>query len=242
MFDNARIQQDFSKAAAHYDEYALLQRRVLGELVNRAKPFLSPHANILDAGCGTGRLAILLPEYSVIQLDISYAMCQQALNNGNPAIVANAEILPFAPATFDVAFSSLLFQWLPEWKTTLAELKRVAKPEGVIAVSTLGRNSLRELRRSFAEVDRYPHISPFITSDETWKRETITEYFPDFRSILHNLKIIGAGNKLTVRRKGMMTKSQLQKAENFYRQHFGDNSGLPVTWEVLYCVKRVSEL
>jgi malonyl-CoA O-methyltransferase len=151
------------------------------------------------------------------------------------------EMLPFGNAVFDAVISSLVLQWLPDPEAAMQELRRVARPGGLIAVSSFGANTLRELRLSFAEYDDYPHVSPFIVPDGSWEREVMTEYFPDLLSLMHALKIIGAGNKLDARRKAVMPPGALKKIEAFYRRHFGsDGRGLPVTWEVLYKVETAS--
>lgn len=236
MFDTARIKQDFSKAAIAYNDNANLQIRVLRTLVAKIAPLLSPDAQLLDAGCGTGNLAELLPHAHITQLDISHAMCNEAKKNGKPTIAGTIETLPFADNHFDAAVSSLVLQWLPAHAQALKELTRVTKKGGVIAVSTLGAGTLKELRYSFAEIDAYPHVSPFVKATGEWQKEIITDYFPSFEAVVQNLKAIGASNKLTGRRKGLLTKRALQRAEHFYREQFANAAGFPVTWEVLYQV------
>lgn len=238
MFDQRRIRQDFSRAAAQYDAHALLQQRVLARLFGRVDPFIAPDARILDAGCGTGQFAHILKRRDVVQVDVSAAMCAEASRHSEWVACADMAVLPFADGCFDAVFSSLALQWLPNVQAGLREFERVVKPGGVVAVSTFGASTLRELRASFAEVDDYPHVSPFIRPDISWQKETVTEYFPDLRAIMQGLKAIGAGNKLAGRRKAMMPRGLMAQAEQFYREHFGADAGLPVTWEVLYRVER----
>lgn len=239
MFDQRRIAQDFSRAAAQYDAHALLQQKVLANLLERTRPFLSSDTRILDAGCGTGQLARLLNRRSIFQLDISYVMCTEAFVGSEATICADMTALPFEDGFFDIVFSSLALQWLPDMQAALQELSRTLKAGGILAVSTMGANTLRELRASFAEVDNYPHVSPFLRADKRWERETVTEYFPDLSAVMRGLKAIGANNKLSQRRKGLMPRGLVQKVEEFYRDHFGSAKGLPVTWEILYRVERV---
>ncbi len=245
MFDSTRIKQDFSRAAAIYDDKAVLQKRVLASLLEKVKPLIAPHASILDAGCGTGQFARRQESKAmsaiidnITQLDISYGMCRKACENGSAVVNADICALPFADDVFDVVFSSLALQWLSDWQRGFQEMHRVLKPEGVLAVSSFGENTLRELRASFAEFDNAPHVSPFMRPDAAWQKETITEYYPDLTSIMRGLKDIGAGNKVTGRRKAMMTPGKMKKVEDFYRVNFGGIAGLPVTWEVLYRVEK----
>jgi malonyl-CoA O-methyltransferase len=234
MFDSNRVKQDFSKAAQQYDQNASFQQHILLELLEKVKPSLQEDTKILDAGCGTGQLSRILAEQDIIQFDISFQMCKIAAFT---SMAVNADIvsLPFADSTFDISFSSLVFQWLNDAQAAVKELERVTKPEGIIAVSTLGEGTLQELRDSFTQIDSYPHISPFIKS-EGWQRETVTEYMPNLHAIIQKLKAVGASNKVAGRRKGMMTRSQIEKLDAYYRKHYANEKGLRVTWEVLYAV------
>ena len=53
---------------------------------------------------------------------------------------------------------------------------------------------------------------------------------------MRSLKSIGAANKQTGRRKGLMTPKQLKQLEQVYRKKFGDKKGLPATWQVMVMI------
>ena len=235
MFDAKLIKQDFSKAAQQYDNHAKLQQQVLEELVNKAKPLLTPNAKIFDAGCGTGRLADLISG-DIIQLDIAHNMCEMAAKNGKPTINGDISNLPFADNSFDVVFSSLALQWSPELEKSLDEIKRVLKPNGIMAISSFGSKTLYELKSSFAVIDNFAHISDFANLPNA-ETQIITDYFVDIYEIMRHLKAIGARNKMSNRRKSLMTKKQFGLIENYYRKNFANEKGLPVSWEVMYLVK-----
>jgi len=236
MFDRHQIGQDFSRASAQYDAHAHLQQQVLRSLWSRLAPLVNEDSLILDAGCGTGQLAREVRR-NIVQLDIAPAMCARAVSQGIPAVNGTIAALPFAEHCFDAVFSSLALQWVEDWQAALQEMERVVKPGGVVAVSTFGANTLRELRESFASADAYPHVSSFIDGG-AFERETVTEYVPDLAALMRHLKHIGARNKLSARRKSLFTKRQMQQVERYYRDRFGEKQGLPVTWEILYSVKR----
>ncbi|HEU5048570.1 MAG TPA: methyltransferase domain-containing protein [Rickettsiales bacterium] len=236
MFDIKRIQQDFSKAAAQYDEYAHLQQHVLRRLVEWAAPLVPADALVLDAGCGTGQCAKLLEGRRFVQLDLSPAMCAIARRNGHSAVTGTIAALPFADGSFDAVISSLALQWLPDWRGAMQELKRVVKPGGVVAVSTFGAATLHELRESFAAIDGDAHVSPFADA-QGWQKEIVTEHFADMGALMRALKAIGAANKLAGRRKGLTTRRRLQQVEAVYRERFVDKNGLRVTWEILYWIE-----
>jgi malonyl-CoA O-methyltransferase len=171
-------------------------------------------------------------------MDVAHAMCVKAAQSGLPTTGGRIEALPFADATFDAVFSSLVLQWVPEWQKAVAEMQRVLKPGGVLAISTFGAATLKELKESFAAVDRYAHVSAFAPRFGNAEKEIITEHYTNLLALMRQLKRIGARNKMLFRRKSLMTRGQMERAERRYSERFGGPSGLPVTWEILYSVTR----
>ena len=111
-----------------------------------------PHAGqrILEIGCGTGNLAILLktlfPEVEVIGLDPdskALALARRKADQRRLSIqldVGFADELPYADASFDRVFSAFMFHHLnpEERKTTLHEVNRVLKPGGALHLLDFG--------------------------------------------------------------------------------------------------------
>ena len=113
----------------------------------------APGDRILDAGCGTGRLAIALAdlvggEGDVQAVDVSPAMLRQAarqiartpLAGGIALRQADLRQLPYPDDAFQAAAASLVLELLsPEGvKAALRELMRVVRPGGRIVVAALG--------------------------------------------------------------------------------------------------------
>ena len=94
---------------------------------------------VLDAGCGPGNLAAAAAARgaSVIGTDLSDAMVILARER-HPKIEfrqADAEELPFRDMSFDSVVSNLLVPHLPRPEAGIAELARVLRPGGRLAVS-----------------------------------------------------------------------------------------------------------
>jgi ubiquinone/menaquinone biosynthesis C-methylase UbiE len=105
---------------------------------------------VLDLGCGTGMLLSLLARRSefVVGVDSSPEMLELARKRrGSAALVlADADHLPFADRSFDAVISVTLLQNMPDPAATVREVARVAKPEGILILTTLKRkHSLGEL-------------------------------------------------------------------------------------------------
>lgn len=99
---------------------------------------------LLDVGCGLGDAAGALaknlgPTGTVVGIDASTAMLTAARSGWNadcPAsfVLGDAQALGLASATFDVARSERVLQWLPDPQAAVAELARVLRSGGRISL------------------------------------------------------------------------------------------------------------
>jgi ubiquinone/menaquinone biosynthesis C-methylase UbiE len=129
----------FDRWAPNYDIlfttviYQAIHKRLL-EYVS-----LSPQAQILDLGCGTGRfldrLASEFPKLQGIGLDLSEEMLHRAkLRNRFPDRLqfqqGEASQLPCADQSFDAVFNTFSFLHYPEPQRVFREVHRVLRPQG----------------------------------------------------------------------------------------------------------------
>ena len=248
--ESVRVRRSFDRAASSYDQAAALQRRVADQLLaNLDRVVISPGA-ILDAGCGTGygtaALAQRFAQAQLYALDIAPAMLDTT-SSRVPAITpvcADVQDLPLAPASIDLAWSSLMLQWCNRTDLAFAGLHRSLRKGGRLLFSTFGPASLQELRASFS--DGHTHVSRFSTMDEL-KQQLLAAgfsdvelrsapevlYYPDVRSLMLELKAIGAHNATAGRPRGLSGKQAWQAMLNYYEGHRAPQ-GLPATDEILY--------
>lgn len=105
---------------------------------------------ILDVGCGEGRHTIgayLNADVEAIGVDLSEKDLQTAKerfadfeekNNSRKSLLfqkADALALPFADNSFDKVICSEVLEHIPDYQGVLAEINRVLKPDGLLAVS-----------------------------------------------------------------------------------------------------------
>jgi SAM-dependent methyltransferase len=102
-------------------------------------PYLPAKVDVLDVGCGPGVIAAevarRLPFGHVVGLDISSDRVAEVrrLGETRPNLrgeVGDAAELPFAPATFDLVYSGLLLEYLPDKPRAVTEKVRVCRPGG----------------------------------------------------------------------------------------------------------------
>jgi SAM-dependent methyltransferase len=111
------------------------RRRVLRAELERLP--LEPDARLLDAGCGSGRTLDDLARYGQVSgVDLSPEAVAAARRRGHDDVrVARVEELPFADATFDVVTCLDVVEHTPDDRATLAELRRVTRPGGLMVVT-----------------------------------------------------------------------------------------------------------
>lgn len=92
---------------------------------------------MLNVGCGTGLLEKALPLKSkklyYIGVDIAPNMARATKLYASDVVVADGELLPFRPNSFDVILSSRTIKYLNYFKF-IAEVKRTLKSRGILAL------------------------------------------------------------------------------------------------------------
>ncbi len=102
---------------------------------------LPPGSRVLDVAAGTGSITRLLQArgFDVVSLDQSPEMTLMAGRRGADAVLATAERLPFADATFDAVTFGYLLRYVDDVPGCLRELVRVVRPGGAIGMVEFGR-------------------------------------------------------------------------------------------------------
>ena len=145
----------FSEAQA-YDRFMGRWSRQLAPLLVRFAA-VQDGDTVLDVGSGTGALttavARVAPSSRVVAIDPapSYVALGQS-QHGSTRVhfeVGDARQLRFDTATFDRTLSLLAFNFIPDAREALGEMKRVTKPAGIVAVAVWDYGERMEMLRAF---------------------------------------------------------------------------------------------
>lgn len=253
------MRASFNSAAEQYDAAAILQQEVCDRMAERLAYIKLDPEIVLDAGSGTGfgreKLQAQYAKANVVELDIAHAMLiasrkktskWKRLFKEPPAICADIEQLPIADNSLGMIWSNLAIQWVNDLDRAFAEFHRVLQPNGLLMFSTLGPDTLKELRHAFSGVDNSDHVNRFIDMHDigdglvrngfatpVMDMEFITMTYHDVKAVMNDLKSIGAHNVMHGRPAGLMGKQRWQRVLDTYETYRKDGL-LPATYEVVY--------
>ncbi len=256
--DRILLRFAFERAAYRYDQapLALIHLEIGNRLIERLELIKIQPELVLDFGCATGAVtAMVIKKYNlaqVIGLEMASSMVDRArkripfLYNFH-GLVGNPEKLPLASCSCDLIFSNLSLHWFHDLEQVFSEFSRVLKPGGALLFSTLGPDTLIELRSSWQIIDKYNHVNFFIDMRDIGDAlvrarlagpvldvEKLTLTYPSVDRLTRDLKMLGAANVTAGRNRGLTGKVRWQAMCANYAQLQQADGLLPITCEVVY--------
>ena len=158
--DARAARRRFDRAAATYRAAARLETEIGTRMLERLDYMRVSPQRIVDAGSGPAPQAAALakryPGALLLALDFSLPMLRQARALGwlarlrgarRPlAVCASLGRLPFAANSVQLLWANMVLHWADDPRAALAEFQRVLAPGGLLMFSTLGLDTLKELR------------------------------------------------------------------------------------------------
>jgi malonyl-CoA O-methyltransferase len=253
--DRRAVERSFNRASGHAVPAGHLQVRVGEELLQRLEFFRLEPRLILDLGCGTGAAAAQLrrrfPRAQVLGVDSACLMAREARRRQRfwrrfECVCADARALPLAAHAADLLFSNLMLPWCDDLGAVFAEAQRVLRPGGLMLFSTLGPDTLKELRAAWAHADTASHVSAFADmtglaaamsrsglSEPVVDRELRLTHYPDVRTLMHELRTLGGSHVAADRRRSLTGRGRLEAMARAY-ESVRTAAGVPASWEVIY--------
>jgi len=158
-FDRLKQRMRGAWTAGDFGQIARYSAKAAEEFVDRLP--IAPGALVLDVACGTGNLAIPAARKGALVrgVDIAPNLLEQARQkaaaDGLQAVFeeGDAELLPYPDAHFDVVMSMFGAMFAPRPELAAAELARVCRPGGIIAMANWTPESF--VAKQFAIGNRY---------------------------------------------------------------------------------------
>lgn len=158
----------------------VMRRQIVPPVTRFLRTHSESPARILDVACGTGsglnQLALAHPDEKYWGVDLSpyylHHAAKRLAHVKNLSLVSeNAEHMPLADASFDVATSVFLFHELPARarRNVLTEMRRVLKPGGLLVIEDAAQlveaADLSVFLENFGSGMNEPFFQDYITTD-----------------------------------------------------------------------------
>ncbi|WP_448190245.1 methyltransferase domain-containing protein [Azospirillum sp. sgz301742] len=255
VFDRALVRRHRDRAAPAFAEFGFLFEEIAERLSDRLLDIKRDFPVALDLGAHDGAVRRALHGLKGIETlvasDLSPAFAARA---GSPAVAADEEFLPFAPASVDLVVSNLSLHWVNDLPGALLQIRKTLKPDGFLCASMLGGETLVELRHCLIEAEQIvsggmsPRVSPFADVRDAGAllqragfalpvvdSDTITVTYADAFALMRDLRGMGETNAVLARRTVPASRALLFEAARLYAERFAEPDGrIPATFQVLY--------
>lgn len=260
--DRRQVARRFARAAIGYSQGDFFAREIDRRMQERLDYVTLRPNRIVDLGCSRGGsfagLTARYPTAELLGVDLAPAMLRSdsapqpawqrwlglGRSTGPQRLAADAAQLPLPAACAGLLWSNLLLHWLDDPLPVMREAYRVLEVGGLFMFSTLGPDTLQELRRAFG--DGRDHTQRFIDmhdlgdmlvgcgfADPVMDMEVITLTYDDLDALLADLRAAGSACAMTARPKGMTGRQAWQSARAAY-EAMRRQGKLPATFEVVY--------
>lgn len=255
IFDRDLLKRRRDRASASPETADFLLRHAADDIADRLSLVKRAFPLVVDLGAGHGVLtrrlsSAAIAAQTIVATDLSPSLLAHA---PAPRLVADEEVLPFAPGSLDLVVSSLTLQLANDLPGVLVQIRRALKPDGLLLASLLGGASLVELREAFlvAETEilggASPRVAPFADvralgalmqragfALPVADSETLTVAYDSALHLMRDLRAMGWTNILADRSRKPLRRDVLSRAVEIYRQrHARPDGRVTATFELV---------
>ena len=213
--DRGAALKRFRRASATFDNVDAVHSEARTRILARLPFFKLAPRRILDLGAATGKasleLAAVFPDARVLAVDLCWHMAARARArcrhlDRTAAITADAERIPVRDGSIDLVFANLLLPWCDP-REVFHEAARVLREGGLLLFTSVGPDTLREVRLAWSEVDDALHVHGFTDmhdlgdmanqaglAEPVLDVDRLTVTYADLDSLVAELRACGATN------------------------------------------------
>ncbi len=246
----SHLRRAYDRIAPGYDAADFFSAEVRSRLLERLELIALEPFCVLDLGTGTGHasaaLQKLYPQALVFGVDRSETMLAAGAERNTVSLCATGERLPLADASVDIVVSNLMLPACDNPAAIFSEARRVLKTPGLFLFSTLGPDTMKEMRRAWATVDKHPHVHDHddmhIVGDmlvhagfrePVMDVELLTIRYRDIATQVRDLRAMAACNFARRRSRGLTTPRRWRRVAERLEQDRNESGKLPVTVELV---------
>ncbi|WP_417491052.1 methyltransferase domain-containing protein [Maricaulis sp.] len=257
LFDRDLLRQRRNRAAGSIQSYNFLVQRAFDDICDRVEGVMRDFDTTLILGGGPGLPGELRQRHAgsktghVIQSDLAPAV---AARLDGPALALDEERLPFSDASLDLILAPLGLHWTNDLPGVLVQLRRALKPDGFLAATLLGGNSLTELRQSLmaaeAELSGGAHarVSPLAGTFDIAALlqragftmpvadiDRVTVRYDNAFALMADLRGMAETSILADRPRSPATRALFVRMAEIYAERFSDPDGrIRATFEIVH--------
>jgi len=255
--DARTARRHFDRAAQTYAAASPLEAEVGARMLARLDYIRATPRRMLDAGAGPAReadaLAARYPGAALLALDASLAMLRAGQRSrGLRAwlrraprtlpVAADFARMPFASGCVDLLWSNMALHWAPAHEAVLREFARVLAPNGLLMFSTLGPDTLKELRRAAGSAQVHRFMDMHDIGDlllgagfaaPVMDAEIVTLTYADPESLFADLRCSGQTSARADRARGLHGRGFLEQLRAAIVEQAGGDR-IAATFEVVY--------
>lgn len=249
------------RGAPGYEQAAVLPREVGARMISRLDLVRLPPGAVADLGCGMGEglrmLSRRLGDRLVVGTDDAVELLplcqppalgrlwQRVAGGASHPVAAHPHRLPWRPGSVALVWSNLALHAFARPAEVLREALVALRPGGLLSFSTLGPDTLRELRTSWGPegglrvhtfIDMHDLGDALVQAgfaDPVMDMDLITLTFDTVEALAVELRHLGWTNALRARPRGLTGLGRWQAMVRDYERLRVDER-LPASFEIVY--------
>ncbi len=257
LFDRVLLRRRRARTAANFQEFDFLHREVAERLAERLEDIRREFPEALVLGSRGPIPTDSLKNRGSIKSLVRSDLCVESLaapNETSPTLVLDEELLPFAPASFDLVFSCLDLHWVNDLPGALIQINSILRPDGLLLAAFFGGSTLNELRHCLLEAESEVsggaglRVPPFVDLRDAaglMQRagfalpvadfDSIEVSYPDVFKLLADLRGMGEANILKNRATTALSRATLHRLAELYHERYQRPDGkIKATFEVIF--------